>query len=276
MTGRYAFRFGELKECGHKAFIPFTVLGWPNPDACVAQISSMLRAGVSALELGFPFSDPIADGPVIQKAAHEVLQSGFKIDDAFALLKRIRELSANIPIGVLVYYNMVLAHGVDAFFQRCAEVDIDGVLIADLPVENADEVFPAAKKHGIELIYIISPVTTPERIEKICRNAGGFLYLVSRLGVTGTSERNKTNDAKLSEVIEIVKKQTSIPICAGFGISTPQHAEAMLSLDVDGVITGSRVIEIVGSSQEQKAETELHAFCRQMVDVCTKFGATAR
>jgi tryptophan synthase alpha chain len=271
MIGRYAFRFGELKELGHKAFIPFTVLGWPNPEACLSQVSMMLRAGVSALELGFPFSDPIADGPVIQKAAHETLQSGMKIDDVFALLERIRGLSPNIPIGVLVYYNMVLAHGVGTFFKRCADVGVDGVLIADLPVESADEVLPAAQENGIELIYLISPVTTPARIEKICRSAGGFLYLVSRLGVTGTSERDSGADARLAEVIETVRKKTSIPICAGFGISTPQHAESMLSLNVDGVITGSRVIEIVASSKN--AEADLFDFCRQMVDVCTKFGA---
>jgi tryptophan synthase alpha chain len=273
MIGRYEHRFGELAERRHKAFIPFTVLGWPDREACVKHVAAMVRAGASAIEVGFPFSDPVADGPVIQKASHEVLASGFTADDAFAVLEKCRETGPSTPIGVLVYYNMVLAQGVDKFFQRCRYVGVDGVLIADLPIEAAEEVLPAAIEHNVRLIYLISPNTTPERLELICKNAGGFLYLVSRLGVTGTQARDEQKDEALSRVIAETRSRTDVPICAGFGISTPHHAQKMLSLGLDGVITGSRILELVRSAEPNKAEQAVADFCKSMLKVCSESGA---
>jgi tryptophan synthase alpha chain len=274
MSGRYEHRFGELEERGHKAFVPFTVLGWPEPESCVKQVSAMVRAGVSALELGFPFSDPVADGPIIQQASHQALAAGFTVDNAFSVIEQCRESGPSTPIGVLVYYNMVLAQGVDKFFKRCRHSGVDGVLIADLPIESAEEVLPAALEHDVRLIYIVSPVTTPDRLELICKNAGGFLYLVSRLGVTGTGERDTQKDQDLSSLIQEIRTRTSVPVCAGFGISTPEHAQRMFDMGADGVITGSRVIDLVRKTTPDKAEQAVAEFCKSMLKVCSGAGAT--
>ncbi|HEY9719844.1 MAG TPA: tryptophan synthase subunit alpha [Trichormus sp.] len=276
MSQRYEQRFAELTQRKQKAFVPFILLGWPDKAVCLESVKTMIVSGASALELGLAFSDPVADGPVIQRAAHETLASGFKVEDGFNLLQEIRAVDAAIPIGLLVYYNLVLAYGVEQFFQQCRNVGVDGVLIADLPVENAPEVLPFAKQNEIALIYLISPVTTEERLELICQNAGGFLYLVSRLGVTGTKERDEQIDSHLSALIAGVKQRSKVPVCAGFGVSKPEHAETMLSLGADGVITGSRVIEIIRSQTGAAAQKQLDSFCREMLDVCTKFSAAYR
>jgi len=276
MSQRYEQRFAELAQRKQKAFVPFILLGWPDKHVCLESVKTMIASGASALELGLPFSDPVADGPVIQRAAHETLAAGFKVEDGFQLLQQIRAVDAHIPIGLLVYYNVVLAYGVEKFFQQCKNVGVDGVLIADLPVENAAEVLPQARQNEIALIYLISPVTTESRLEQICQNAGGFLYLVSRLGVTGTGDRNDQTDSRLSALIAKVKERSKVPVCAGFGVSKPEHAETMLSLGADGVITGSRVIEIIRSQTGAAAQKQLGAFCREMLDVCTKFSAAYR
>jgi tryptophan synthase alpha chain len=250
MSDRYQLRFGQLKESGKKIFMPFTLLGYPDRQRSLSIILEMIESGASALELGIAFSDPIADGPVIQKAANETLASGFKLDDAFVLIREVRKKDAQIPIGILVYLNMVSARGVERFFKEAQEAGIDGILIADLPAEGAEEVEPFAIKYGISIIYLVSPVTTPERLQIILDHAGGFIYLVSRLGVTGTSTRSQSKDAGLKGLIDRIKSKTKVPICAGFGISTPADARNMFDLGVDGVITGSRVIQLIEESDD--------------------------
>jgi tryptophan synthase alpha chain len=274
MSQRYEKRFAELAEARKKAFIPFTLLGWPDKEACFSQICAMIDAGASALELGIPFSDALADGPVIQRAAHEALQAGFKMDDAFALLERIRGRDQSIPIGLLVYYNLVLACQPDRFFERCAKSGVDAVLIADLPIENVLEVKPSAQRHSVELIYLVSPVTTPSRLDLICANAGAFLYLISRLGVTGTDKRDEEKDAQLKALVENVRQRSKLPVCAGFGISKPEHARNMFKVGVDGVIAGSRVIEIIGAAKSSEdACQKLTSYLKDMLDVCQSSGA---
>jgi tryptophan synthase alpha chain len=167
---------------------------------------------------------------------------------------------------------MVLAQGIEKFFARCRFAGIDGVLIADLPAENIHEVLPAASESNVRLISLVSPVTSCERIELITKNASGFLYLVSRLGVTGTGRRDSESDALLSQVIAQIKARTAVPICAGFGVSTREQARNMLSLGADGVITGSRVIEIIRAAQPEEAATALYDFCCDMVQECSDFG----
>lgn len=262
MSDRYAKRFGKLESEGKKAFIPFTLLGWPDAETSLEIVRTMIDSGATALELGWAFSDPIADGPVIQAAAFETLASGFKVSDALELIKRIRQLDADIPIGLLVYYNMVLVQGVENFFKLASESGVDGVLIADLPADNSDEVSEAATKYGIDLIFIVSPLTTEDRLQLILKNAGGFIYGVSRLGITGTEERY---DEHLSAMINRVRTQTKLPLCLGFGISTPEQARRMLDLGADGVITGSRVIEIVDAVRPDTPSHKLRTYLDSMV-----------
>jgi len=238
-------RFAKLKT--GKAFIPFTMLGWPNRQDCLKTIKTMIESGATALELGMAFSDPIADGPLIQQAAIETIASGFSVQDAFDLIAEIRTFNSSIPIGLLVYYNMVLKFGPENFYLQAKAAGVDGILIVDLPAEESNEVTQLAKVHALAQIFIVSPLTSQKRLEAILKQAGGFLYVVSRLGVTGVHE---DFDTKLKELISSVKKSTDLPLLIGFGISTPEHARQMLSLGADGVITGSRVIYLVRNGSE--------------------------
>lgn len=262
-SGRYARRFAELSAQGRKAFIPFTLLGWPNPDISLALIDAMLEGGATMLELGLAFSDPAADGPIIQQAATETLESGFTVKDALEIIRAVRCKDADIPIGLLVYYNMVLARGADEFFRQMAEAGVDGVLIADLPPELAEEVLPAARRVGVDLIFIVSPLTSPERLRRIAGMAGGFLYVVSRLGITGTEERY---DEQLQELLATIKETTRLPACVGFGVSTPEQATRMIRLGADGVITGSRVIQLVRDNPSQPPSAFLTSYIHAMAD----------
>lgn len=261
---RYAERFASLKKSNNGAFMPFTVLGWPDEETSFGIIKTMIDSGASALELGIAFSDPVADGPIIQAAAHKVIESNFSVNQALELVARIRKYDENIPIGLLVYYNHVMAKGIDQFFARAGECGVDGVLVADLPAESADEILQAGAADGVNVIFIVSPLTREERLSKIVTHAGGFIYLVSRLGVTGVDERDSDRDNKLATLISSVKKATPLPVLAGFGISTPAHAEKMMELGADGVITGSKIVDLVTKSGA-KWQSELESYLRQMV-----------
>lgn len=257
---RYTARFNRLKAEGQHAFIPFTLLNYPNPDASFEIIKALIDAGASGLELGLPFSDPMADGPIIQQAAKEALEAGYTVNDAIALLKRVRAYNADIPIGLLVYYNMVLAR--KDFFKDMSEAGVDGVLIADLPPENMAEVSPVAAQNGVQLICIISPLTSDQRLQTIAQHAGGFLYVVSRLGITGVEERF---DDQLTALLNRLKSQSNLPLCVGFGISKPEHATQMIRAGADGVITGSRVIQIIQDTPEGQRLTALKDLVQSMV-----------
>ena len=266
MSSRYEARFRELKEANRKAFMPFTVLGWPDPARSWQIIEQMVSAQVSALELGFAFSDPVADGPLIQQAASETIASGFTVWDGLELVRKVRQIDDKIPIGVLIYFNLILARGIENFFQVAANAGIDGVLIADLPVDEADEVLPTAKKYGIDLIFLISPVSPDARIELIAKQASGFLYLLSRLGVTGTGARSAEKDRSLARLIGKIKEKTNVPVCAGFGISGGADAVTMFNGGADGVISGSRVIELARDLEQgpfllQQYYAEMMAAC---------------
>lgn len=271
MVDRYARRFDELRKANKKAFMPFSLLGWPDRTTSFTMIKEMIDCGASALELGIAFSDPVADGPIIQRAAHETIMSGFSVKDAFDLLADVRKHDNFIPIGILVYFNTILANGVDLFFAHAKKSGVDGVLVADLPVENVDEVLPAAKAYGINLIFLVSPVTTPRRLDLILKQANGFLYLVSRLGVTGTGERSYKKDMSLTELVAAIKAKTRVPVCAGFGISSRVDASQMFEIGVDGIISGSRVIQLATAATDHIIGSDtknLQAYYKEMLDAC--------
>lgn len=248
---RYAQSFESLKQTGKHALIPFTLLGWPDTETCLRTVDAFVAGGATALELGIAFSDPMADGPIIQAAAKTVLDDNFSVDDALQLLAKIRERHPEIPIGLLVYYNLVLARGIDRFFTDIAQAGADGVLIADLPVELAGEVLPAAQKNGVHLIGMVSPLTDAKRLQQIAKVSGGFLYVVSRLGITGTEARH---DQSLNTLFECLKQHSSLPTCVGFGISKPEHVQKMIDLGANGVVVGSALIERI---QQRKPNDNL-------------------
>lgn len=232
-----------LKRKGKALFLPFVVLGDPDKNRSVEIIRKLVDSGADALELGLPFSDPPADGPVIQEADTRALKAGIHIDDCFEILKEVR-IFTNIPIGLLVYYNLILQRGIEKFYQDCAESGVDSVLVADLPLEHAEEVLPIARKHGIAAVFLVSEVTTDERLKKIAEVTDGYLYVVSYLGVTGVT--NAILEGKIRETIERARKYSKLPLIVGFGINSPEHAAAAVRAGADGVIVGSRIVKESG------------------------------
>jgi len=222
-----------------KAFIPFIMGGDPDLETTEKLLHTLYDAGADAIEIGIPFSDPIAEGPVIEAAAARALGTGCTVEKLFELVSRVRK-EIKVPLLFMTYYNPVFAYGVEKFARRCADCGLDGIIVPDLPFEERDELLAPCASHGIELISLIAP-TSHTRIEKIAGNSGGFLYCVSSLGVTG--ERHELDDsAKL--MVEDVKRASDIPCAVGFGIGTPEQARGTAQFS-DGVIVGSAIVRLV-------------------------------
>lgn len=221
-----------------KALIPFTPLGYPNQAQSISLIKDMVHSGASALELGFPFSDPIADGPVIQQANDEALQNGMTTERCFEMIQEIRPFTS-LPLGLLVYYNLIFQKGIDAFYQRCQQEGVTSVLVADLPLEESEEVVQCAKHHGVDTVFIVTELTSPERLAKILERTTGFIYVTSHFGVTGMQ---RSVPKSTLEFVRRLKRQTDLPVCVGFGLSTPEHVRQVYEAGADGAICGSAII----------------------------------
>ena len=222
-----------------KAFIAFLTGGDPDLETTEKLIYAIEEAGADLIEIGIPFSDPIAEGVVIQEADERAMKNGTTTDDLFALVKKVRQ-NTQIPLVFMTYYNPVFSYGRDKFMQNAAEVGIDGLIIPDVPFEESEEVREYTKKYGLELINMIAP-TSIERTKMIAEKSEGFLYCVSSLGVTGVRSEINMNIAKL---IKDAKEVTDVPCAIGFGISTPQQAKEMSQVS-DGVIVGSAIVRII-------------------------------
>lgn len=244
------------------AFIGFTVAGDPDMDTSIRAAMALIDAGVDILELGVPFSDPVADGPTIQKADERALAAGTTVDGIFEIVQKIRKRS-EIPIVFLAYYNMVYHRGVDRFYREAREAGVDGILIADMPVEESDEVYKAALRHYIDPIFLITQTTSSERIQKIAARSRGYLYLVAVLGVTGVRD---TVSAEALDLVKRVRKYTKVPLALGFGISTPAHVKTCAHSGADGVIVGSAIVDIIGKNKNDpvKMEQDLMAYVASM------------
>jgi len=242
--------FDELKRTNRTAFVPFTVLGFPDAETSFTTIADMVENGATALELGLPFSDPMADGPIIESASKHVVETGFTTGDAIALIKRIRQQYEHIPIVVMSYFNLALVRGIDLFMQDLEDAGVDGITFVDLPPEEGEQVFLSAKQHGVAPIMLVSPLTSPERLERILRHAAGYLYLVSRAGITGLEEKY---DDKLRSIVAMLQEQSRLPVCIGFGISKPEHVTHMIDIGADGVVVGSKFVEL----QRDRKNSEL-------------------
>ncbi|MFA5272958.1 MAG: tryptophan synthase subunit alpha [Candidatus Peribacter sp.] len=246
-----------LKRKKKPLFVPFVVLGDPDRQQSVQIIRQLVESGADALELGLPFSDPPADGPVIQEADTRALRAGIRVDDCFKILKEVRFFT-DIPIGLLVYYNLILQRGIEKFYRDCKRSGVNSVLVADLPLEHAEEVVPIAKAQNIAPVFLVSEVTTDERLKKIVKIAEGYLYVVSYLGVTGVT--NAVLVEKMSETIGRARKHSKLPLLVGFGINTPEQAKAAIQAGADGVIVGSRIVkEIPDEKKIAKICSEMRA-----------------
>jgi len=231
-----------------KAFIAFLTAGDPDLQTSEELVFEMEKAGADIIELGIPFSDPIAEGPVIQEADLRALASGTTPDKIFDMVKRIREKS-QIPLVFLTYVNPVLKYGYDAFFAKCKETGIDGIIIPDLPYEERAEVHEISLKHGIDLVPLVAP-TSEDRIKKISASAEGYLYVVSSLGVTGIRSEIKTD---LASIINVARETAKVPLAVGFGINTPEQA-ANISKIADGIIVGSAIVKIIAQHGKNSAK----------------------
>lgn len=238
MEDRKGKRIKEAFAKG-KAFIPFITCGDPDLETTEKLVHVAIENGADLIELGIPFSDPTAEGPVIQNANIRALQGGITTDKIFEFVKKLRK-DVTIPLVFMTYANVVFSYGAERFISTCREIGIDGIILPDLPYEEKQEFQPYCKQYGVDLISLITP-SSENRIAMIAKEAEGFLYIVSSLGVTGTRSEITTD---LSSIIKVVLENTDIPCAIGFGISTPEQAKQMSKL-ADGVIVGSAIIKFI-------------------------------
>lgn len=242
-----------------KAFIPFITCGDPDLETTAAAVRAAAANGADLIELGIPFSDPTAEGPVIQGANIRALAGGVTTDKIFAFVKELRQ-DVKIPMVFMTYANVVFSYGAERFISSCRELGIDGLILPDLPFEEKAEFAPICKQYGVELISLIAP-TSENRIAMIAKEAEGFLYIVSSLGVTGMRSEIKTD---LASIIKVVRQNTDIPCAIGFGISTPEQAKKMADLS-DGAIVGSAIIKLL-EKYGKDAPQYIGAYVKSMKD----------
>ena len=222
-----------------KAFIPFITCGDPDLETTAKIVREAVANGADLIELGIPFSDPTAEGPVIQGANIHALKGGVTTDKVFDLVRELRK-DVTVPMVFMTYSNVVFSYGADKFISTCKEIGINGLILPDLPYEEKEEFLPQCKKYGVDLISLIAP-TSENRIAMIAKEADGFIYLVSSLGVTGTRSEISTD---LKSIVDVIRQNTSVPCAIGFGISTPEQAKKMADI-ADGTIVGSAIIKII-------------------------------
>ena len=222
-----------------KAFITFVTCGDPDLETTAKVVRAAVENGADLIELGIPFSDPTAEGPVIQGANLRALRGGITTDKIFAFVKEFRR-DVKVPMVFMTYANVVFSYGAEKFISTCRDVGIDGLILPDLPYEEKEEFLPTCRQYGVDLISLIAP-TSENRISMIAREAEGFIYIVSSLGVTGTRSEIKTD---LASIVNVVRENTKVPCAIGFGISTPEQAKKMADIS-DGAIVGSAIVKLI-------------------------------
>lgn len=242
-----------------KAFIPFITCGDPDLETTAACVRAAVENGADLVELGIPFSDPTAEGPVIQGANLRALKNGITTDRIFDFVRKLRE-DVKVPMVFMTYANVVFSYGAEAFISTCKDIGIDGLILPDLPFEEKEEFLPLCRGYGVDLISLIAP-TSENRIAVIAKEAEGFLYIVSSLGVTGTRSEIKTD---LASIVKVVREHTEIPCAIGFGISTPEQAKKMADIS-DGAIVGSAIIKLL-EKYGKDAPEYVGAYVKSMKD----------
>lgn len=242
-----------------KAFIPFITCGDPDLETTGKIVREAVKNGASLVELGIPFSDPTAEGPVIQGANLRALNGGVTTDKIFDFVKELRK-DITVPMVFMTYANVVFSYGSERFIKTCSEIGIDGIILPDLPFEEKEEFLPECHKYGVDLISLIAP-TSKDRVAMIAKEAEGFIYLVSSLGVTGTRTEINTD---LDSIVKIIRENTNIPCAIGFGISTPEQAKKMAAVS-DGAIVGSAIIKIM-EKYGKESPAYVGEYVKSMVD----------
>jgi tryptophan synthase alpha chain len=240
-------RIGEtFTSAGRPLFIAFIVAGDPDFESSVAAAKALIEGGADIIELGVPFSDPVADGPTIQRADVRALGAGATPEMVFEIVRRIRRFST-VPVVLLTYYNIVHHRGISRFYRDAGVAGVDGILIADMPVEESGPVMKVAVKTGIDQIFMVCETTSPERLERILKNAQGFLYLVSHMGVTGVLP---VLPEGATAIVGNIREKTDMPLAVGFGVATPAHAVELYKAGADAAIAGSAIVAIIEQHRE--------------------------
>lgn len=261
MKTRITKKLTSLKKNNQKAFIPFITAGDPDLITTEKLIYTLEKAGASIIELGMPFSDPMADGPAIQRANERSISQGTSLSRIFSLVKSVRK-GTQIPILLMGYYNPIYQYGLDRFAKDCHQSGIDGLIVVDLPVEEASPLKKAIQNYPIDLIYLLSPTSDLKRIKLVAKNGSGFVYYVSFTGITGAS---RLDPKSVKQNIKRIRSHVQLPIQVGFGISTPEHAKQIAPL-ADGIVVGSALVKLIeryGASSRLFSEVE--NFVKRMV-----------
>jgi tryptophan synthase alpha chain len=259
---RIAKTFDQLKGQGRKALIPFITAGDPIPDITVDLMHDLVSAGADIIELGVPFSDPMAEGPVIQRACERALEYHVSLGDVLKMVTHFRELDSETPVVLMGYLNPIEIMGYESFAERAADAGVDGVLVVDIPPEEGSELLQSLRAKGLDQIYLIAPTSTPQRIQRICDASGGFVYYVSLKGVTGASHIDLST---VEEKLQAIRACTRLPVGVGFGIKNAETAAA-ISRVADAVVVGSALVSRVEALAEEpeKIGTALRAVLSSM------------
>lgn len=247
---RYKQTFNRLKATGEIAFIPFAVAGDPDLVTNEKIFKAYIAGGADILEIGYPFSDPVADGPVNQRAAQRAIAAGLNHGTFFALIKRLRAVT-DIPMGLLCYANTVLHRGTDRFCKEAVDAGLDSLLVADMPPEESGELQKAMRRYGLGRVFIVSELTPPERMRYIASQVDSFVYVVSRLGTTGV---DSSLSASIASTLRRLKKVTKKPTAVGFGIATPEHVESVHAAGADAAIVGSALVALIEANLKMKKD----------------------
>lgn len=257
---RIAQLFENLKRDGRKALIAYITAGDPSPERTPALVDALVRGGADLIELGVPFSDPIADGPVIQQAGERALRAGTTLKRVLEIAAEIRERS-EVPLLLFTYLNPVVRYGLEKLAADAAACGIDGCLLTDASVEEAHEYIGVMQRHGLDTVFLAAPTSTERRLKLVAQYSSGFVYLVSRTGVTG--ERESLSDA-VAPLVQSVRAVTSLPLAVGFGISKPEHV-AELGKQVEGVVVGSAIVRLIEQNRDNPSlEIQLESFVREL------------
>jgi tryptophan synthase alpha chain len=251
-------KFAQLSEMNEKALIAYVCAGDPDSEATKDIVGALVRGGADIVELGLPFSDPVADGPTIQAASQRALDAGMNPDRYFEL---IASIDAGVPLVCMTYYNLIYKRGLDKFASDCARSGISGIIVPDLPAEESDDLYTACRKYGVDLIFLVTPVTNEARMEKILGKTSGFVYIVSRLGVTGA----RADVAQSTKEI-LSRVHTDVPKAVGFGISDREQACEVIAAGADAVIVGSAFVNIIAS--EENVNERVEALARELKQGC--------
>jgi tryptophan synthase alpha chain len=257
---RIAALFDTLKRENRKGLIAYLTAGDPIPDRTPALVDALVRGGADLIELGVPFSDPIADGPVIQAAGERALRAGTTLARVLAIAAEIRK-SSEVPLLLFTYLNPVMRYGLDRLAKDAAAAGVDGCLLIDASVEEAHDYVGAMHRHGLDTVFLAAPTSTERRLRLVAEYSSGFIYLVSRTGVTG--ERDSLSN-QVTPLVDAIRKVTDLPLAVGFGVSKPEHV-AELGRQVEGVVVGSAIVRIIGQyGADPSLESRLEAYVREL------------